>query len=229
MPLLTTLAALGASAGAKALGSSALELGGNIGGAAYSAKQSQKMAREQMAFQERMSSTAHQREVEDLRKAGLNPILSANAGASSPGGSMGTMPDLSDLGTKVTSSARDRARVNISALQTKYNVLAMRKDMEKRDKEMALLDVQKDIANQEALVKNADAWSAQNMLRMKQKHPEFFGAVDAYGPLFRDVISTAKDFTVMGRAIKGFGGFVPKQGDSQEKPQRDALGVPYSK
>lgn len=132
MPLLTTLAALGASAGAKALGSSALELGGNIGGAAYSAKQSQKMAREQMAFQERMSSTAHQREVEDLRKAGLNPILSANAGASSPGGSMGTMPDLSDLGTKVTSSARDRARVNISALQTKYNVLAMRKDMEKK-------------------------------------------------------------------------------------------------
>lgn len=43
-------------------------------------------------WQERMSNTSYQRAVEDMKKAGLNPILAfANGGASTPGGSAGTI------------------------------------------------------------------------------------------------------------------------------------------
>lgn len=48
---------------------------------------SQQEAQKNRDWQEKMSNTSHQRQVADLLKAGLNPILSVNNGASTPVGS----------------------------------------------------------------------------------------------------------------------------------------------
>lgn len=54
---------------------------------------SEKLQKQSQKWQERMSNTAHQREVKDLRLSGINPLLTATGGvgASTPTGSAGTI------------------------------------------------------------------------------------------------------------------------------------------
>jgi len=71
-------------------------------------------------FQERLSSSAYQRAVEDMRKAGLNPALAySQGGASTPSGSTATAtaPRKGDIGAGLLNTAKTIASEGASLQQ----------------------------------------------------------------------------------------------------------------
>lgn len=94
-------------------------------------RQNIRMSREQMRFQERMSSSAYQRAMQDMRKAGLNPILAGQmGGASSPAGSL---PNIGNSG-----AAAQAAAANAMSLATANEKLKQEKMNTKRLQELGL-------------------------------------------------------------------------------------------
>lgn len=120
---------------------------GNIGGGLIGQAGAQgtnerqiQLAREQMAFQERMSNTAYQRAMADMRAAGLNPILAANlGGATSPAGAM---PSLANPGAAMQQGIMEAAHSGKSAAEIYGRLKTADKDVTQSDLNRANVQVQ---------------------------------------------------------------------------------------
>lgn len=128
--------------------------GSGLVGSIIQGEYSRRQANAQMDFQRDMSSSAHVREVADLRNAGLNPILSAlGSGASTPGGAMGETPDF--------------AGALSTGMNTALAIRTQNKDLEQKDSLIGNTD--QDTQNKRESNKLINQQAAATALDVKQK------------------------------------------------------------
>lgn len=113
----------------------ALAGGGALLGSIASGIFGNAQAQRQMDFQSRMANSAHQREMLDLSRAGLNPLLSArHGGAVSPGGAAAQAPDFASSINSALAGTMLKGNVALQQAQIKdVNSAASLKDAQAND------------------------------------------------------------------------------------------------
>jgi hypothetical protein len=144
---------IGAMMGSPAFATGASIVGGflgNRGQRAANAANAQ-LAHNQMQFQERMSRTAYQRQVEDMKAAGINPMLSAKmGGASTPSGQTAVMQNTAKAGIEGAMMVANLKNMQATARRTN----AEAKVIEKTGMRKAESDIGQTVANSRKI--NAD-------------------------------------------------------------------------